>query len=149
MTLRRIGSIPYFLVGLCASAQTAPWTTPVRGSWVQTGTPAQGDVRLAGSEIVVSDDENSAVHQAAEFLAGDIEKISGHKPPIVKTPGGDRVNIRLVTVGHGGAKDVVPAAIDAAAMQGQWESYRIVTAGSTVWLGGSNPRGTAFAAYTL
>jgi hypothetical protein len=34
-------------------------------------------------------------------------------------------------------------------MQGQWESYRIVTAGRTVWLVGSNPRGTAFAAYTL
>ena len=29
------------------------------------------------------------------------------------------------------------------------ESYRIVTAGRTVWLVGSNPRGTAFAAYTL
>jgi hypothetical protein len=28
------------------------------------------------SQIVVGDDENAAVHQAAEFLAGDIEKIS-------------------------------------------------------------------------
>jgi hypothetical protein len=106
-------------------------------------------VILAGKdhagEIVVSDQENSAVHQAAEFLAGDIERISGYKPPVVKSPGADRVAIRLVTMGHG----EVPVAIDAAAMQGQWESYRIVTAGSTVWLVGSNPRGTAFAAYTL
>ena len=155
MTLCRIRSIPYFLLALgalassMASAQTSPWTAPLRGSWVQTGPPAQGDVILAGKdhagEIVVSDQENSAVHQAAEFLAGDIERISGYKPPVVKSPGADRVAIRLVTMGHG----EVPVAIDAAAMQGQWESYRIVTAGSTVWLVGSNPRGTAFAAYTL
>ena len=102
--------------------------------------------RESVSQVVVGDDENAAVHQAAEFLAGDIEKISGHKPPLVKAPpGGDRVAIRLVTVGHG----EVPAAIDARAMEGQWESYRIVTADRTVWLVGSNPRGTAFAAYTL
>jgi hypothetical protein len=101
--------------------------------------------RDSASEIVVSDEENFAVHQAAEFLAGDIEKISGHRPAVVKTPSGDRVSIRLMTLGHGEA----PAAIDAGAMQGQWESYRIVTAGRTVWLVGSNPRGTAFAAYAL
>jgi len=150
MTLRRICTISCsLLASSLASAQTAPWTSPLRGSWVQTGPPAQGDVILAGkdhaSEVVVSDDENSAVHQAAEFLAGDIEKISGYRPPVVKTPSGDRVGIRLVTLGHGEA----PAAIDAGAMQGQWESYRIVTADRSVWLVGSNPHGTAFAAYTL
>ena len=32
---------------------------------------------------------------------------------------------------------------------GQWEAYQIQTAGDTVWLVGSNLRGTAFAAYTL
>jgi len=149
MTLPGIRTISCFLLALCASAQTAPWTTPLRGSWVQTGPAATGDVTLAAkdsaSEIVVGDGENAAVHQAAEFLAGDIEKISGYRPPVVKTPGGDRVAIRLVTLGHGD----VPATVDTAAMQGQWESYRIVTAGRTVWLVGSNPRGTAFAAYTL
>ena len=155
MALCRIPTIPYSLLALCvlasslASAQTAPWTIPLRGSWVQTGSPAQGDVILAGkdgaSEVVVSDDENSAVHQAAEFLAGDIEKISGYRPAVVKTPSADRAGIRLLTLGHGEP----PAAIDAGAMRGQWESYRIVTAGRTVWLVGSNPRGTAFAAYTL
>src|ERR1017187_7884642 len=151
ITARRI---PYLLLVLCAFstgrafAQTAPWTAPLRGSWVQTGPAAQGDIVLAAkdgtSQIVVADDENAAVHQAAEFLAGDIEKISGHRPQIVKAPG-DRVNIRLVTLGHG----EVPAAVDARAMQGQWESYRIVTAGRDVWLVGQNPRGPAFAAYTL
>jgi len=147
MTQLRNRTIPFLLLLLAclASAQTAPWTTALRGSWVQTGTPAQGDVTLRDCEIVVSDDENSAVHQAAEFLAGDIEKIGSHRPAVVKTPSADRVNIRLITLGHG----EVPATIDAGAMQGQWESYRIVTAGRTVWLVGSNPRGTAFAAYTL
>ena len=154
MTAYRTRTIPYLLLVLCvfstgrATAQTAPWTILLRGSWVQTGPAAQGDIVLAAhdgtSQIVVGDDENAAVHQAAEFLAGDIEKISGHRPQIVKTPG-DRVNIRLVTFGHG----EVPAAVDTRAMQGQWESYRIVTAGRDVWLVGSNPRGTAFAAYTL
>jgi hypothetical protein len=116
---------------------------------VQTGPAAQGDLTLAAtnsvSQIVVGDDENAAVHQAAEFLAGDIEKISGHRPPVVKTPSGDQASIRLVTLGHGD----VPAAIDAGVMRGQWESYRVVTADRAVWLVGSNPRGTAFAAYTL
>jgi hypothetical protein len=39
--------------------------------------------------------------------------------------------------------------VNAASLQGQWESYKVVTAGRDVWLVGSNARGTAFAAYTL
>ena len=149
MSFRRISAILYCLVLAClASAQTAPapWTTPLRGAWIQTGPPAQGDVNLTASEIVVSDSENTNVRQAAEFLAGDLEKICGHRPPVVKTAaGGDRAAIHMVTLGHG----EVPATVNAASLQGQWESYRIVTAGRDVWLVGSNPRGTAFAAYTL
>jgi len=155
MIAQRIPVVAYLVLALCAfpsiraAAQTSPWTSALRGSWVQTGPAAAGDLILAGkdatSEIVVGDDENTAVHQAAVFLAGDIERISGHMPPVVKAPSGDRVSIRLVTLGHG----EVPAAIDARALQGQWESYRILTAGHDLWLVGSNARGTAFAAYTL
>jgi len=155
MPFQRIRIIPYAWIALCACAssrapaQTAPWTTALRGSWVQTGSAGPGDVILAGresvSQIVVGDGENAAVRQAAEFLAGDIEKISGHKPPLVKMASGDGVSIRLVTLGHGD----LPAAIDGRTIEGQWESYRIVTVDRTVWLVGSNPRGTAFAAYTL
>jgi len=141
-----------FVLGFCltsaAFAQT-PWTGVLRGSWVQTGAAARGDVTLAAkddvAQIVVADDENLAVHQAAEFLAGDIEKISGHKPAVVKTAAAGKVNVHLVTVGRG----TIPAAVNAASLQGQWESYRIVTEGRDVWLVGSNPRGTAFSAYTL
>jgi hypothetical protein len=132
-----------------ASAQTAPWTARLRGSWVQTGAPAAGDISLAASdrtaEIVVAADENTNVRQAADFLAGDIQRISGHYPVIAATPSAGRAHIRLVTLGHG----EVPAAVNAQGLAGKWESYRIVTDGGDVWLVGSNPRGTAFAAYTL
>ena len=147
MTSRRV--LAFLALSATALAQTAPWTSPLRGSWVQSGAPATGDIILAGkgvaNEIVVADNENSAVHQAAEFLAGDIEKISGAKPPLASTPTADRVSIRLVTLGNG----QIPSEVNAAAMQGQWEAYRIATIGHTLWLVGSNPRGTAFAAYAL
>lgn len=147
--LYRICAIVSFLPALAAVAQNAPWTAAVRGSWVETGAAAAGDVTLAAkgsvAQIVVAGDENAAVHRAAAFLAGDIEKISGYKPDLVTTAGDGKVSIRLVTLGHG----QLPAAANAASLQGQWESYRIVTEGRDVWLVGSNPRGTAFAAYTL
>src|SRR5213594_299775 len=137
------------LVPAVGVAQADPWAAPVRGSWVRTGPAATGDVVLAshdsGVEIVVGAAENLNVRQAAAFLAGDIETISGYRPPIVSTPTTGRTSIRLATVGNG----PLPAAIDAAALRGQWESYRVVTAPRTVRLVGSNPRGTAFAAYTL
>jgi hypothetical protein len=132
-----------------ASAQTAPWTARLRGSWVETGAPAPGDVTLAApdrtAEIVVAAGEPGNVRQAADFLAGDIQKISGHYPVIAAAPTAGRVHIRLVTLGSG----ELPAAVKAQSLAGQWESYRIVTSGGDVWLVGSNPRGTAFAAYTL
>ena len=89
MKLCRFCIVLMFVFALTASAQNTPWTSSVRGSWVQTGPAAAGDVTLATkdtvAQIVVADDEGANVHQAAEFLAGDIEKISGHKPAIVKS----------------------------------------------------------------
>src|ERR1019366_6694649 len=149
MILCRARLIPCFLLALSAFAQNAPWTGTLRGAWVEAAPAASDDVTLAAkdnvAQIVVADDENTAVHQAAEFLAGDIEKISGYKPAIVKAATNDKVNIRLVTLGHG----QIPSVVSTAGMQGQWESYRVVTEGRNVWLVGSNPRGTAFASYTL
>ena len=89
--------------------------------------------------------ENLNVRQAATFLAGDIEAISGYRPLIVTAPSAGKTSIRLVTVGNG----PLPSAIDVSTLRGQWENYRVITAPATVWLVGSNPRGTAFAAYTL
>ncbi len=155
MTSRRNHAILFLPLALAAlfpvaaPAQNVPWTASLRGTWIQTGPAALGDVILASKDavcqIVVADDENAAVHQAAVFLAGDIEKINGRKPAIVKTPPEGQAGIRLVTLGHG----EIPAVMNAAAMQGQWESYRILTLDNAVWLVGANPRATAFAAYTL
>ena len=67
-----------------APAQTAPWSAPLRGTWVQTGPAAAGDVVLVGGgtavQIVVGRDEQLNVRQAAVFLASDIEKLSGFHP---------------------------------------------------------------------
>jgi hypothetical protein len=137
------------LLSFQASAQTDPWTLPRRGSWIQAGSATQGDITLVGPagtvEIVVARNEASPVLQAAEFLAADIERISGSRPRIVDTPNRERINIRLVTVDNAD----VPAEVGGGVLRGQWESYRIITAEATVWLVGSNSRGTAFAAYTL
>jgi hypothetical protein len=127
------------------------WSAPVRGSWVRTdGTPQSGDILIArggnGAEIVVGDSETSNVKQAAVFLAGDIEKISGYRPAIVSRAGAGRVAIRLVTLSD---TSDVPTAISRRNLIGQWEAYQVLTEGNTVWLVGSNSRGTAFAAYTL
>src|SRR5689334_15959861 len=93
------------LLGLacCAAAFAQEWSAPVRGSWVRAdGQRQPGDVVLAnngnGCEIVVAGEENSAVKQAAVFVAGDIERISGYRPPIVSSPTGQRVAIRLATL---------------------------------------------------
>lgn len=134
---------------VCQTDQPDVWAAPLRGSWVRAGPAAAGDVVLAvhdsGAEIVVDPAEPLNVRQAATFLAGDIETISGYRPPVVATPTPARTSIRLVTLGNAR----LPSAIDERRLRGQWEAYRIVTAPRTVWLVGSNPRGTAFAAYTL
>ena len=126
------------------------WSGPVRGSWVRAeGKQQAGDIRLKNCEIVVASDENSAVRQAAVFLAGDIEKISGTRPSIVSAPSGPsarRVAIRLITLNDA---VTLPAGIARQKLAGQWESYQVFTSGSTVWLVGSDFRGTAYAAYTL
>ena len=136
---------------LCTATDAQEWSQPVRGSWVRVDDRAQpGDVTLAaggsGCEIVVGRGEHTAVAQAASFLASDIEKISGYKPPVVSQPTAGRVGIRLVTLT---SPSDAPSQIAAARLAGQWEAYQIRTVGNTVWLVGSDFRGTAFAAYTL
>src|SRR2546423_7194539 len=128
------------LVPAGGAAQGDPWGAPVRGSWVRMGPVAAGDVVLAsgesGAEIVVGAGENLNVRQAATFLAGDIEAISGYRPPLVARPTAGKTSIRLATLGN----EPVPSPIDASALRGQWESYRIVTTPGARWVVGSNPR---------
>ena len=120
---------------IAASAFAQEWSGPVRGSWVREDGRAQaGDVTLvspggAGCEIVVAADEHTAVKQAAAFLASDIERISGVKPPIVVQPGGQRIAIRLVTLSPG---RTVPAAIARPRLDGKWEAYQVRTIDNAV-----------------
>ena len=153
----RSASIIVYLVacGLRLTATSSPgvtqWRDPVRGTWIREDEITRpGDIvlvdRSAKCEIVVAPNENSAVKQAAVFLSGDIETITGFKPSIVVARSGGVPAIHLCTV-TGNA--VLPQRVKAGSLVGKWESYQILTDGSDVWLVGSNFRGTAFAAYTL
>ena len=130
----------FALIGLCvvpALLHAQEWSAPVRGSWVRVEAAQPGDVVLVtngreGCEIVVGPSEHTAVKQAATFLAGDIEKISGYRPPIVTAPTGRRAAIRFET-----------------RSSGRWEAYQVRTENGVVWLIGSDFRGTAYAGYTL
>ena len=137
------------LLGLSPVMFAQAWDTVQRGSWVRNDETQSGDVLLAdhvfGCEIVCSGNENSAVKQAAYFLAKDILKISGYEPPICEKASGNRMAVHLVTLGNG----KVPGGIAKDRLKGKWESYQIITFKNNVWLVGSNFRGTAFAAYTL
>lgn len=137
------------ILGLRASADQ--WGPPVRGSWVRAYSEYQlGDVALVNNEmvceIVVQENEHTAVLQAAHFLASDIETISGQRPPIRRNPTGKCTAIRLITLS---SAEQLPDQIQRQQLLGKWEAYQILTTGREVWLVGSNFRGTAFAAYTL
>lgn len=116
----------------------------LRGSWVQTGIAQKGDITLQQSAIVVAKNEHSAVHQAALFLAADIEKISGYRPAIQETVAKGSVNIVLQTAGNGNA----PTA-PLNRLKNKREAFAVLSSNNTVWLLGADFRGTAFAAYTL
>jgi hypothetical protein len=148
---RRVVFLAVFFIALSTAASAQEWSHPVRGSWIQaSNSPRPDSIVLAnngaGCEIVVADGENSAVRQAAVFLAADIEKISDYKPPIVSQPTPGKAAIRLATFSDSAA---LPTGIAKQKLRGQWEAYQILTAVNTVWLVGSDFRGTAFAVYTL
>jgi hypothetical protein len=133
-------------------ADAQEWQGRVRGSWVREGKPQNGDVTLIAPggkdcRIVVPDGADPAVKQAAVFLAGDLYKITGRAAHFAPAPVPGCVNICLVTLGD----DIdLPPGIDQRRLKGQWEAYQVLTAAPDhVYLVGSNPRGTAFAAYTL
>src|SRR6476469_5786300 len=124
-------AMAFCAVLLSAAACAQEWSQPVRGSWLRADDRAQrGDVTLAaaggGCEIVVGSGEHTAVAQAARFLAADIEKISGYKPPIVAQPSGRRAAVRLTTLER--SRDVPPG-IARQRLDGQWEAYQIRTIG--------------------
>ncbi len=104
----RFKLVPFVLLAsvlICARfAAAQQWEGPVRGSWARDGEPQPGDVVLAdgggAAEIVVAEDAGSVIRRAAEFLAGDIEKITGQRPAIVPRPSGERPFIWITALGE-------------------------------------------------
>lgn len=138
------------LAGLATPASAQQWNEPVRGSWVRNEQPKKDGLVLIEPgkvcRIVVPASAHTAVKQAATFLAEDLRKITGQKADIDATAAEGRVAIRFATVGDG---TPLPPDINENELRGKWEAYQIVTSADGVWLVGSDPRGTAFAAYTL
>src|SRR5207249_4821765 len=95
--LIRLGAA--FVLGLGSVGRAQDWNGPVRESWVRQGGRQDGDVTLVqgkvAEQLVVASTEHSAVQQAAVFLAGDIEKIAGVRPAIVKDAGDAAGSIHL------------------------------------------------------
>ena len=89
--------------------------------------------------------EHSAVQQAALFLAADIEKISGYRPPLLESAVKGGVNIIVRTVGKGD----LPKELPLNRLKNKREAFSVLSSNNTVWLLGSDFRGTAYAAYTL
>lgn len=120
----------------------------MRGAWLAESASENSLVLVSNDrvvDIVVPAQAHSSVKRAAEFLAADIEKITSRRPDILPEAQEGNVSIRLLTLGQ----DPIPAAVGSGDLEGKWEAFRIVTQENAVWLIGSNPRGTAFASYTL
>lgn len=140
--MKQLILLTIWLISCSAIAQE--WEGQVRGSWIsndQEGLELVKEKTVV--DIVVSKNANPNVKQAAIFLASDLEKVTGQKPAIVSAIPKEKPFIKLATVG----KDKVPASFNS--LKGKWEAHKIKTIENGIWLVGSNPRGTAFAVYTL
>jgi len=105
------------------------------------------DNRVAA--LAVDGDDWMAVRRAVEGLAGDIERVTGHKPSVVSkaqassvvvgTIGKSRLIDRLVKHGR----------LDVSGVKGQWESFVIATVDGQLVVAGSDRRGTVYGIYEL
>jgi hypothetical protein len=147
----RVKNPCYFLIAVLfvAPAFAQSWSDRVRGSWVADENDANGVVLATKDsicDIVVDPKEESNVHVAAGFLQADIEKITGQKPAIVPKPRENHAVINNSTAPHGNEDDTKWSY---SFSHGDWEAFQVRSVQGGVYLTGSNPRGTAFAVYTL
>jgi hypothetical protein len=112
--------------GMSAATQNVPWTSPYadlgfredrRRRRHRAGHKSQRELDCSYRMMKTPQSIRSPI-----FWPGNIAKISGYRPAMVKAAAGGNVSIRLVTLGHGQTLAAI-----AAAMRGQWDSYRIVT----------------------
>lgn len=131
---------PFYKTGEQPVANSGPM---IRGSWMGKGKP--DDIPLNNCEIIVAPTEHTAVQQAAKFLAADMMKLSGYQPGIAAQTSSKPVNIMLATIGI----TPIPAGVNTSKLKGKKEAYLVLTYNHTIWLIGSDFRGTAYAVYTL
>ncbi len=106
-----------------------------------------------------ADKENVLVKRSAEFLASDIEKVSGVKPALLSSGNWGKENIIIVaTVGNNSMIDQLVAAkkLDVEILRGQWERFIIQTIEDpfpgikqALVIVGSDRRGAAYGVFTI
>lgn len=86
---------------LCHPIYAQKWDAKIRGSWISKNNEA---IELVTSnkviDIVVSSKAKSCIKVAANFLASDIEKITGKKPKIRTKAKENHASIFLATYGE-------------------------------------------------
>lgn len=111
------------------------------------------------ASIVYAGSENVLIKKSAEFLAGDIEKVTGKKPTVAATEKATQDNIIIVaTVGNNVLINrlIAEKKLDASPIINQWERFIIQTVNNpfpgvkqALIILGSDRRGAAFGVFTL
>lgn len=127
----------------------------------KAGTNSQFPIttKAAVTTILVDTAENVLVKKSAEFLAGDIEMVSGRKPLVHNAKGTLPANMIIVaTVGNNALVEQLVAnkKLDISPIKGQWERFIIQTVKKpfpgveqALVIVGSDRRGAAYGVFTL
>ena len=108
--------------------------------------------------IIASSEDTKVAQIAAAHLAGDIEKVTGEKPPLKNTPEPTDTAVIIGTLNRSPLIDAVirNGKVDVSKIKGKWETYIIATVErplpnvrSALVIIGSDRRGTAFGVYEV
>src|ERR1700722_19736528 len=137
------------------AALTALSLKAADSAWVRD-TYENGDFKLVqGAQLApvcVAPGDFECVRLAANLLADDVERVTGHKPVVVT--GSERVNGSAVIVGTLGQSPLIDRLVaagklDAKQIVGQWESFLITAVDGSLVIAGSDRRGTAYGVFEL
>lgn len=107
--------------------------------------PGEGLTRLSGATVWWDEGEWPAVKMAAADLLADFETVTGQKPAMDKKKPG----IVIGTIGRSKAIDRLVRKKKLSDLKGRREKYVIATIGGTVYIAGSDRRGTVYGIYEL
>jgi hypothetical protein len=115
--------------------------------------------KAATATIYYDTSENVLVKKSAEFLAGDIEKVTGRKPQVVVSKDALESNMIIVaTIGNNPLIDqlIKEKKLNVDAIRGQWERFIMQTIKNpfhgvkqALVIVGSDRRGAAYGVFTL